>query len=217
MTVRFNRIVDSGSGHGLVNDAINDGRGATIDAQLNWWGCNHMPAGAGCDQLAGTAVREVSFAPWLVLSIRSEPADIRAGQHATIIASLQRESSGSTPDGPFFKPVPVIFTASPGTVTPSQVLTDALLHASTHWPGGQPRPRTICASVDHQTQCLHFGPGSSGPSPTPPPSPGPTPKPPTSPVLPVTGAPLAGLLTAGISLISIGLIALRCSRRRFLR
>jgi hypothetical protein len=218
MTVRFNRIVDSGSGDGLVNDAISDGPGTRIDARLNWWGCNHGPAGSGCDHLAGTAVTEISFAPWLVLSIRSEPADIRAGQHATIIASLQRDSSGSKAHGPFFNPVPVTFTASPGKVTPGQVTTDARLLARSLWPGGQPRPRTICASVDHQKQCLHFGPGSGGPSPTPPPGPGPTPKPPTSPVLPVTGAPLAGLLVAGVSLIGTGLVAFACSRpgrRRF--
>jgi hypothetical protein len=206
MTVRYNRIVDSGSGDGLVNDAP----GATIDALLNWWGCNHMPAGAGCDHLAGTAAGQISFAPWLVLSIRSEPADIRAGQHATIIASLQHDSAGGTPGGPFFKPVLVTFTAKPGKVTPGQVTTDALLTASAQWPGGQPRPRTICASVDHQTQCLHFGPVS----PVPPPKPPKPPKPPTPPVLPVTGAPLAGLLTAAVSLIGIGLIALACSRNR---
>jgi hypothetical protein len=213
MTVRFNRIVDSGSGDGLVNDAPD----ATIDAPLNWWGCNHMPAGAGCDHLAGTAAARVGFAPWLVLSIRSEPADIRAGQHATIIASLQHDSSGGRPGGPFFEPVLVTFTASPGEVAPAQVTSDASLHASTHWPGGQPRPRAICAAVDHETQCLHFGPASTTPGPKPPTSP--APKPPTSPVLPVTGAPLAGLLAAGVSLIVAGLIALGCSRtrrRRFL-
>jgi Right handed beta helix region len=208
MTVRYNRIVDSGSGDGLVSDAP----GVSIDARLNWWGCNHMPAGAGCDHLAGTAAGQIGFAPWLVLSIRSEPADIRAGQHATIIASLQHDSAGGTPGGPFFQPVVVTFTAQPGKVTPGQVTTDALLHARTQWPGAQPRPRTICASVDHQTQCLHFGPVS----PVRPPKP---PKPPTPPTLPVTGAPLAGLLTAGVSLIGVGLIALafsRSRRRRFL-
>lgn len=48
------------------------------------------------------------------------------------------------------------FTANPGIVTPNQVVTDALLHATTAWPAGQPRPESICASVDHQTVCLHF-------------------------------------------------------------
>jgi hypothetical protein len=206
MAVGLNRIVDSGSGAGLVNDAP----GATIDARLNWWGCNHMPAGAGCDHLVGTSAGQVSFAPWLVLSIRSEPADIGAGQHATIIASLQHDSSGGTPGGPFFRPVLVTFTASQGKVTPGQVTTDASLHARADWPGGQPRPRAICAAVDQQKQCLHFGPVSAVPPPKPPKQP----KQPTPPVLPITGAPLAGLLAAGCLLIGIGLAALATSRDR---
>jgi hypothetical protein len=211
LTIRFNRIVDSGSRDGLVNDAP----GATIDARLNWWGCNHVPSGAGCDQLAGTAVGSVSFAPWLVLSIRSEPTDIRAGEHATIIASLDHDSAGGTTHGPFFRRAEITFTAHPGKVAPSEATTDSLLRASTHWPGGQPGPRVICASADHQTQCLRFGPVSVVP---PPKSPAPPPKSPTPPVLPITGAPLAGLLAAGASLLGAGLIALafsRIRRRRF--
>lgn len=211
MTVRFNRIVDSVSGHGLVNDAVNDGPDTQIDARLNWWGCNSMPRGAGCDHLAGAAIGRISFAPWLVLSIGSEPSDILAGQHATIVASLQRDSSGGTPGGPFFKLVLVTFTAGPGKVTPGQVLTNALLHARTHWPGGQPRPVRICASADHQTECLHFGAVSPSPTPSGSPAPRPTPTP-VVPILPVTGAPMAGLLGAGISLVGIGLLALASSQ-----
>lgn len=151
MTVRFNRIVDSASGHGLVNAAD-----AGIDARLNWWGCDHMPDGGGCDHLA--AVEHVTFRPWLILSIQSVPADITAGQRAVITAKLQGDSSDGTPAGPFFHPVPTTFTADPGTVTPSPVTTTALLHAQTIWPAGQPRPQKICATVDHQTVCLHFAP-----------------------------------------------------------
>ncbi|MFE4974838.1 right-handed parallel beta-helix repeat-containing protein [Kitasatospora sp. NPDC056651] len=152
MTVQYNRIVDSGSGYGVVNDAPD----AQIDARLNWWGCNRMPDGAGCDHLAGTAVAGIAFQPWLVLSISSVPADIAAGQQAQITASLQTDSNGQTVPGPFFHPVLTTFSANPGMVTPSQVTTDALLHATTTWPAGQPRPQSICATVDNQTVCLHF-------------------------------------------------------------
>ncbi|MFE7395113.1 hypothetical protein [Streptomyces sp. NPDC057557] len=109
-------------------------------ARLNWWGCNDMPNGAGCDHLAGTAATEIDFSPWLVLSIHSVPADIAAGQQARITASLQNDSNGGTPPGPFFRPVLTTFTTNPGMVTPNPVLTNALLHASTTWPAGQPRP-----------------------------------------------------------------------------
>ncbi|MFF2960908.1 right-handed parallel beta-helix repeat-containing protein [Streptomyces sp. NPDC057963] len=152
MTVHYNRIVDSGSGNGLVN---ND-PGADIDARFNWWGCNDMPNGTGCDHVAGTAVGQIDFRPWLVLTIHSVPADIAAGQQAQITASLQNDSDGGTPAGPFFHPVLTTFTANPGVVTPSQVVTNALLHAITTWPAGQPRPELICAVIDHEKVCLNF-------------------------------------------------------------
>ncbi|MFE5097990.1 nitrous oxide reductase family maturation protein NosD [Streptomyces sp. NPDC056638] len=158
MTVNYNRIVDSGSGNGLVNDAAD----ARIDARLNWWGCNDMPNGAGCDHLAGTAATEIDFSPWLVLSIHSVPADIAAGQQARITASLQNDSNGGTPPGPFFRPVLTTFTTTPGMVTPNPVLTNALLHASTTWPAGQPRPEQICATVDNQKVCLNFEAAKTG-------------------------------------------------------
>jgi hypothetical protein len=210
MTVRFNRIVASASGDGLVNDAP----GAQIDADLNWWGCNHGPAGTGCDQVAGAAAGHVTVAPWLVLSIRSEPRDILAGQHATIVASLQGDSSGGSPRGPFFAPVVVTFAASPGEITPSRVRTNDVLHARTDWPGGQPRPAKICATVDHQTQCLHFGAVSPSPSPSPSATAPPAPTPAPPPALPVTGAPFTGLLGAGVALIGAGMLALAGSRMR---
>ncbi|MFI1094236.1 right-handed parallel beta-helix repeat-containing protein [Streptomyces sp. NPDC020917] len=152
MTVQYNRIVDSGSGQGLVDDDP----AADIDARYNWWGCNDMPNGGGCDHVAGTADGQVEFQPWLVLTIHSEPAGIAAGQQAQITASLQNDSSGNSPVGPFFHQVLTTFTADPGTLAPDQVITDASLHATTTWPAGQPRPELICATVDHETVCLNF-------------------------------------------------------------
>ncbi|MEV5572810.1 right-handed parallel beta-helix repeat-containing protein [Spirillospora sp. NPDC052269] len=152
MTVNYNRIVDNGANAGLVNNAA----AATIDARLNWWGCNDMPDGSGCDHPIGTAAGQIDFQPWLILTISSVPADIAAGQQAQITASLQNDSNGGTPPGPFFQAVTTTFAADPGSVDPSQVLTDALLHAITTWPAGQPRPESICATIDHQTVCLTF-------------------------------------------------------------
>ncbi|MFC5181547.1 right-handed parallel beta-helix repeat-containing protein [Actinomadura harenae] len=156
MAVHYNRIVDNGDNQGLVN---NDSE-ANIDARLNWWGCNEMPDGGGCDHVVGTAAGQVDFQPWLILTINSVPDDIAAGQQAQITASLQNDSDGGTPGGPFFHPVRTVFSADPGSVDPSEVVTDALLHATTTWPAGQPRPEEICARIDHQTVCLHFEPPS---------------------------------------------------------
>jgi len=161
MIVRYNRIVDNDPHRGLVNDAA----AAHIDALLNWWGCNHMPAGAGCDHPAGTDAVLVSFRPWLILAIRSHPASIRPGQHATITATLRLDSADEIPAGPFFLPVKTTFSASPDQVRPIHVTISALLNASTNWPSGQPRPLRICATIDHQTICLHFKPPPPGQEP----------------------------------------------------
>lgn len=230
MTVQFNRIVDSGAGHGLVNHAAD----ANIDARWNWWGCNSLPSGTGCDHLteapAGqlrAATGFLSFHPWLILSLHSVPTDIPPGAGARINADLQGDSNGGTPTGPFFHPVLTTFTADPGTVTPHQVTTDALLHAHTLWPAGQPRPQSICATVDHQTLCLHYPAVTPSPS-TPPPSTSAEPEggddahqPPASHLpasaLAKSGTPITTLLTASLGLTALGLLALvgyRRTRRR---
>jgi uncharacterized repeat protein (TIGR01451 family) len=55
MRIHYNRIGYGTSGHGLVDDDP----GAPIDARDNWWGCDSMPGGTGCQHLAGTAPVEV--------------------------------------------------------------------------------------------------------------------------------------------------------------
>ena len=191
LLVRFNRIVDSVSGHGLVDDDP----AAMVDARENWWGCNSMPAGTGCGHPAGTAVGNIEFTPWLVLRINSVPADILAGQAATIFADLQHDSAGALTSGPFFAPVTADFTATLGHVSPVSVLTTAALHARTNWPSGQPRPEQLCVRVDNQTVCLRFAvlPEVS---------------------LPVTGPDLLPRAGAGIALVWAGGVILLARRRR---
>ena len=154
MTVRLNRIVNNDPHRGILDGD----HAAAIDARENWWGCNEMPAGAGCDRLAGTAAGTVEFGPWLVLRIDSTPADILAGQEAKVVANLRHDSAGALAAGPFFAPVIVHFTTKPGHLVPVAVGTTADLFADTRWPAGQPRPGRFCARTDHQTVCLHFGP-----------------------------------------------------------
>ena len=117
-----------------------------------------MPGGAGCDPPAGPAAGAVKFAPWLVLQIYSAPADILAGQAATASGGLQHDSAGALTAGPFFAPVTAVFSAVPGHVTPTSVVTTADQRAQTAWPAGQPRPKRTCVQVDNQTVCLHFAP-----------------------------------------------------------
>lgn len=154
MTVHFNRIVDNDPHRGVLdNDPA-----AVINAKHNWWGCDSMPDGTGCDHPAGTAADSVEFDPWLVLRLHSDPADILARQAATAFADLQHDSAGTLTAGPFFAPVTAHFSTISGHVTPASVVTTANLHAQTERPSGQPRPERICVQVDNQTVCLHFAP-----------------------------------------------------------
>ena len=181
MAVHYNRIVDNDPHRGILTDDP----AAVIDAALNWWGCNHMPGGAGCDHPAGTSQALVSFSPWLVLRIASSPADILAGQGADILADLHHDSAGTLTAGPFFAPVTAVFSATRGHVSLAGVLTNALLHARTGWPAGQPRPEQICVRVDHQVECLVFPP--VGPPVVEPEVPGQRPELEVEPEVPVTG------------------------------
>jgi hypothetical protein len=220
MTVNFNRIVSIASGSGLVNDTAD----AIVDARWNWWGCNALPDGTGCDWPGGGAFAQITFSPWLILAIRSDPADIPAGQAATIVTSLAGDSGGGKAPGAFFAPVLTGFTADPGAVTAGLVTTDALLRAQTGWPAGQPRPERICGTVDNQTVCLAFapappaggtpgGPGdgaAGGPA-------GGARRTAGAAVLPTTGGPAGRLVIVAVLMIEVGtavILVVRPGHRR---
>jgi hypothetical protein len=111
--------------------------------------------------------------------------------HAKIFATLRKDSDGRSHDGPFFHPVIVTFKATTGSLEHRHVTTSALLRATTLWHAVRQEPGTVCATVDHQTNCLDIRFTPEGPDITPgAPEPGrpvpPTQKP-TPPVVPVTG------------------------------
>lgn len=192
MLIRFNRIVFSASGHGLVNDDP----AVPIDARWNWWGCNTMPSGTGCDHVVGPAMAQVTFDPWLVLGIVADPSNPGDGRAAMFSSSLRHDNHGALQSGPFFDPVHDIFSAVTGTVTPKDVVTDALIQDHTTWPAGQAAPTKVCSHVDNQTVCLTF-----------------------HPVLPVTGAPTLPLAATGLGLVALGaaLLGVRSRRRPWRR
>ena len=187
MLARFNRIVDNGSYDGLDDNEPN----ATIDARWNWWGCNTPdspapPTHPGCGTVKGTAAvtvrgtapkavtapsaATVTYAPWLILTIASSPADVQPGQAALISSTVHTDSAGgdttglATPPAPYFRVVPDTFTAASGQVSPAIVTLTPPLNASTKWPAGQPRPTRICSTVDHQTVCLTWAPPPAAPA-----------------------------------------------------
>jgi Right handed beta helix region len=206
LTVHFNRIVDNNGRNGVVNNEP----AATVDARWNWWGCNSMPAGAGCDHIAGAAADTVTFSPWLVLHLSASPADIPAGSAATLVATLRMDSSGAQLSGPFFHTGIAFFSATVGHVAPPEVRLDALVTAATGWPAGQPRPQDLCVTVDHETICLVFpangGPGEEEEFPAPPP--------PVAPGLPPTGSAQLSLIVAGLGLCALGALVVGAARLR---
>jgi uncharacterized repeat protein (TIGR01451 family) len=161
MLVRYNRIINNGHYDGLTDDDSS----ASIDARWNWWGCNSPdlpspPTSPGCGTVKGAAASAVTWSPWLILTIASNPADVMAGVPATISSDVHTDSNGAivtgldVPPSPFFRPVPDRFTAAIGSVTPGTVQLSRALDDSTHWPAGQARPTMICSMVDYQTVCL---------------------------------------------------------------
>jgi uncharacterized repeat protein (TIGR01451 family) len=170
MLARFNRIVDNGTYDGLANNDPS----AVIDARWNWWGCNTpnnsrppqprpVPGedyGPGCGTVKGTSAATVTYAPWLVLTIAANPADVNPGQGALISSTVHTDSAGgdtaglSAPPSPYFRVVPDDFTAATGHVSPDIVTLTPQLNGDTNWPAGQPRPTRVCSTVDHQTVCL---------------------------------------------------------------
>ncbi|WP_344669914.1 DUF7507 domain-containing protein [Catenulispora yoronensis] len=178
MVVRFNRIVDNGNSDGLVNDDA----AAAVDARWDWWGCN-IPdhpqppvngqlasgGGPGCGTIKGASASasNVTFAPWLVLTIATIPADVLPGQTVAVASSLARDSDGSSTVGvadsptPYFRVVPDNFTADNGQVVPATVVLTPQLNAKTSWTVGLTLPTRVCSTVDHQTVCIAWSERSS--------------------------------------------------------
>jgi hypothetical protein len=163
MDVRYNRIAGIEGQPGLVNDADEP----DIDARLNWWGCNDAVAGNACGP-AGTYAERVTYRPWLLLTVASDPGGLLRAPDAIITAALHTDSEGATLSGPFFQAVPVHFTATIGEIEPTSEMTDADLRATALWRAGQAEAGRICASADHQELCLDVEATPSGPEVLPP-------------------------------------------------
>jgi hypothetical protein len=77
---------------------VNQDSDDDVDAENNWWGCNEGPgvSDTGCDQESG----DVSFSPWLVLSVDADSDTIVKKTGTTdVTASLLTNSDGNDPAG----------------------------------------------------------------------------------------------------------------------
>lgn len=88
-TAHYNRIVGN-TANGTPSGMYQEGA-STVDASLNWWGCNAGPGNAGCDGSTGTVVVN----PRLVLSHTASPASVATSGQSTLTASLLTDSGGN--------------------------------------------------------------------------------------------------------------------------
>jgi predicted outer membrane repeat protein len=99
--------------------AINNSAG-TVTAINNWWGTNAPDAGV-------LFYGDVTYDPWIRVSLAIDPATVAPGELTTIKATF---SSDCIPNG-----IPVAFSVTDGTVTPTESVTldgvaTTTLHAS---------------------------------------------------------------------------------------
>ena len=142
-TVNFNRIIGNTAGNG---GAIYNYVGI-VDARYNWWGSNTSPAG----EMGGS---DVSYDPWIVLTVTANPTTINIGGTSTVTADLLHDSNGvyhdpvngHVPDG-----LTVNFSSdTKGTVTPISTITTNGI-ANTTFKGISLGVSAISTTLDAQT------------------------------------------------------------------
>ena len=152
----FNRIV------GNTTTGLNNVNG-TVTAENNWWGCNAGPGAAGCDTStpganpSDTAPSVADFNPWIVLGVSAVPTNINAGGTSTVTADMTHNSDGADTSGSgTVPPIPVAWSATQGTMTPTSGTITAGQAMST-FTSTSGLSGTACAMVDNQQICTPIG------------------------------------------------------------
>ena len=142
--IHFNRIIGN-TGTDIYRSA------GTVNAQNNWWGNNY----SGSSPLtAGRVNNNVNATTWLVLNITASPTSIRVGGTSTATADLTHDqngnyynpASGHVPDG-----IPINFTGTLGSVSPTGSSLVNGLATTTFTAGYVPGTATVSAVVDGVT------------------------------------------------------------------
>ena len=142
-TVNFNRIIGNTASSG---NAISNNYG-TVDARYNWWGSNTNPS-------ANISGSDVTYDPWIVLTVTANLTTINFGGKSNITADLLHDSNGvyhdpvngHVPDG-----LTVNFSSdTKGTINP---IISTITNGSTNttFTGLQPGVSVVSAMVDDQT------------------------------------------------------------------
>ncbi len=144
VVVNFNRIIGNTAPTG---SAIHSSVG-TVDARYNWWGSNTDPSA----NINGTGV---TYDPWIVLSVPSNPTNINVNGKSTITVDLLHDFNGVYHD-PLNGHVPdgliVNFSSdTKGAVNPiNSTITNG--STTTTFTGLQPGISKLLTTIDDQTE-----------------------------------------------------------------
>jgi hypothetical protein len=145
--ITFNRIAGNFQG-------VSYAGAEAIVAENNWWGCSAGPksfGGAGCgDALIGA---NVDFNPWTVMCVTALPSPLPTigGGTSLVSAKLTRNSDGAVPSTVvFIRPASIAFSATQGSMSPTNVAFDFGVATSTFTPATAVTG-TACATLDAET------------------------------------------------------------------
>ena len=153
--LHFNRIVGntaytgaSSSGSAIFNDL---GVPGIVNATLNWWGTNN---GTKIAKMLGSIGpgTNIIYNPWIMLTIKANPASVYMGKTSTVTANLLYSSNGAY-HNPIYGAVPYIgsanFRTSKGIIKNSVFIKD--IATSTLTKLNTISIATVYAVVDGQT------------------------------------------------------------------
>ena len=128
VTMRFNRFANNSASSGASGIYKPTGSGGSINATLNWWGCNAGPGNAGCASLGGETAN-ITIAPRLVLSHTAAASTLLQGEATTLTASFLTDSAGAAVAASNLGAligVPITFSnAQRGTISSAQAAIQA--------------------------------------------------------------------------------------------
>ena len=138
-SIHFNRIITASGKFAIKNDGP-----GLVDASYNWYGRN--------ENVTALISGNVTYAPWLILSINATPDAIYTGNTSTVTADLRYDSNGTLHNVTYLMDgIPVTFSAILGTVDSDSGNTTNSTATTTFTAGDTPGLANVSAAVDTQT------------------------------------------------------------------
>ncbi|MEN4018281.1 MAG: NosD domain-containing protein [Methanobacterium sp.] len=138
-SIHFNRIITASGKFAIKNDDP-----GLVNASYNWYGRN--------ENVTALISGNVTFDPWLILSINATPDSIYAGNNSAVTADLRYDSNGTLHNVTYLMDgIPVAFSSILGTVYPVSGNTTNSTANTTFTAGHTPGTANVSAAVDTQT------------------------------------------------------------------